>query len=351
MHEPPATKAGCTRNVRCRPQDEDTPSVPFPDPFARCAPTFQKGDRETPFSPHETTAARKQDESVCCYVEWKDCRRVIHIQEGRALRIAGNIHISRARRATGAAVFPIPGRAKRANGIAAPRLPRSAKTRALLADHWLRTGAAEHASIAAFSRVSLELIALGAPSTLVAACHRAALDEVRHATTAYAFASAYAGEPLEPSGLPEASLPMTPDLRRLARETLLDGCVGETAAALVAARETDACEDPVIERALASIERDEARHAELAFRILAWALSRGGPALARVINDDLSAAERDVSSVRTSASTARNPVRTRGEALRKHGVLSSAGRQHLAAEALHVVIPVVRALTHSMRGE
>jgi hypothetical protein len=41
----------------------------------------------------------------------------------------------------------------------------------------------EYASVASFGELGLELMALGAPTDLVARCHRAAIDEIAHATT------------------------------------------------------------------------------------------------------------------------------------------------------------------------
>ena len=46
---------------------------------------------------------------------------------------------------------------------------------------WARAAAFEHASVAAFARLSLQLMAHGAPTALLGEVHRAALDETRHA--------------------------------------------------------------------------------------------------------------------------------------------------------------------------
>lgn len=65
-----------------------------------------------------------------------------------------------------------------------------------LAKLWLISARMEHASVAAFSQLSLHLAALGAPSELVERIHVAALDEIRHARRCYAIASAFAGKAL-----------------------------------------------------------------------------------------------------------------------------------------------------------
>jgi hypothetical protein len=74
-----------------------------------------------------------------------------------------------------------------------PRLARlSAVERAVLAAAWTQDALVEHASVAAFARTTLELMALGAPAELVAGAQAAAADEVRHARVSFALASAYA---------------------------------------------------------------------------------------------------------------------------------------------------------------
>ena len=145
--------------------------------------------------------------------------------------------------------------------------------RASLAAHWAREAAFEHASIAAFARAALQLMALGAPAELVAGAHAAALDEVDHARRCYAIASRYAGRTLGPGPMPASALSFDVDAASVARETLLGGCVNETIAALAA---HDACADAEVARDRelrefhATIAADEARHAELGWATLAW---------------------------------------------------------------------------------
>ena len=152
---------------------------------------------------------------------------------------------------------------------------------------WTTEARAEHASIAAFSKVALELLALGAPPALVAGCQRAALQEVRHAQLCFAVASAYAGRPLAPGPLPEALSGDAPDLARLARESLLDGCVGEGLTAETARLGAESARDPEVARVLRVLGRDEAGHAALAWAIVEWAVERGGEALRRALVDAL----------------------------------------------------------------
>ncbi|MBL8717085.1 MAG: ferritin-like domain-containing protein [Myxococcales bacterium] len=163
-----------------------------------------------------------------------------------------------------------------------------AVARVALAEHHLHVAALEHGSIAAFAHAALDLLALGAPADLVAAAHEAALDEIRHAERCYGIASVASGCPAGPGPLPMAP-PRAADPSRVLRETFLDGCVGETLGSLQLAAAASACTHPALARVLAQIAEDEARHAELAFRIVAFLL-RAHPELV----DELRALVQDV---------------------------------------------------------
>jgi hypothetical protein len=157
----------------------------------------------------------------------------------------------------------------------------TAEVRAALAEAWLRDALAEHASIASFARSALELMALGAPASLIEATHRAALDETRHAKMCFSLASAYAGRDLGPGLFPfGGSMEISSDAARVVARVAVEGCIGETLAAVQASEQLAAASDPAVRAVLRVIADDEARHAELAWRIVAWAL-RGGDAAVR----------------------------------------------------------------------
>ncbi|WP_441286150.1 hypothetical protein ACSRUE_27310 [Sorangium sp. KYC3313] len=61
--------------------------------------------------------------------------------------------------------------------------------------------------------------------------------------------------------------------RTVARLSFTDGCIGETFAAALARRALRHATDPAVARALARIATDEARHAALAWSIVAWCLT------------------------------------------------------------------------------
>lgn len=136
----------------------------------------------------------------------------------------------------------------------------------------------EHASVAAFARTMCELVALGAPESLLQRTHAALGDEIRHARQAFELASALGGAPIGPGPLPEAVAPLRAG-PTLARELLLDvlrgGCVGE---ALAAARAAERAEDPALPARVrafyTNIAGDEARHAALAFETARFLVDR-----------------------------------------------------------------------------
>ena len=145
------------------------------------------------------------------------------------------------------------------------------------AEGWLRTAAMEHASVAAFARLTLDLMSLGAPLDLLGEVQRAAADEVAHAELAYGLAGRFAGRPLTPGAFPFQQ-PVTPraDLAAVAADAAREGCVGETIGAWLAQHAAATAEDPEVKAAWARIAEDEARHAALSWRVVAWALRTGG---------------------------------------------------------------------------
>lgn len=142
-----------------------------------------------------------------------------------------------------------------------------------LAVHYAREASFEHASVAAFARVSLSLLGAGAPPDLVADTHRAALDEIGHAEAMYALASTLRRSPVGPAALDLAGATSAlVGLDEIAEEALLEGCAGEVSAALVLREEAARALDEDTRTTLARMAEDEERHAELAWRTVAWAL-------------------------------------------------------------------------------
>jgi hypothetical protein len=147
--------------------------------------------------------------------------------------------------------------------------------RARLAAYWIKLGRDEHASIASFSRFNLELLALGAPSDLLAASTRAIGDEIRHARIAWGVAAAWTGDavgagPIELAGALERSSDPAAVLEAAIRE----GCLNETISAAQARAAAEGAVDPALRAALTTVAEDEARHAELSWAFVRWMLVR-----------------------------------------------------------------------------
>jgi hypothetical protein len=147
----------------------------------------------------------------------------------------------------------------------------------------------EHAAVAAFARFTLQLLALGAPPELIEGAQAAIADETEHTKICFTLASAYAGRPLGPGPLALDGALGACSAQEILVTTILEGCVGETLAALEAAEVAPRAEDPALRRALAKISDDETRHAELAWRFVQWALRRD-PSLAEAAREAFAAA-------------------------------------------------------------
>lgn len=206
--------------------------------------------------------------------------------------------------------------------------------RAALAEAWARDGLAEHAAVASFGRLALDLLAAGAPAELVAEAHRAALDDVGHARLCFALASAYAGEPLVPGPFDFGrGVAVEADLASLAQRTLVEGCVGETLAAVHAVEQLAVAEDPAVRVVLETLARDEARHAELAWRALAWMVANGGDRVRSAVREALD------TWVFTASDAPADP------ALHAHGRLEGIASRKARERGLRdVVLPCARAL-------
>jgi len=165
------------------------------------------------------------------------------------------------------------------------QVPTDPTLREKLAAHWTEIGLMEHASVAAFARFTLQLLSLGAPFDLVDASQRAALDEVRHAELAFALASRYAGHSIGPGPLPLTGALDASSVEAILRTTVREGCVGETRAALEASCAADTCEDPTVRSVLRTIAADEARHAELAWRVVRFIVT-AHPEMATVLVEE-----------------------------------------------------------------
>ncbi len=199
--------------------------------------------------------------------------------------------------------------------------------RARGARRWAAIAELEHASVASFARASLQLLALGAPPELLQATHAAAADEVRHARIAFSLARAHGALDAGPGRIDLGGALSAVDAAEVARAVAHEGCVGETLGAAEARAEVDAWSDPEIAAALASIADDEASHAVLAWRTLAWLVSTHGETAAAAAREGIEAALAELvgGGGALRAATARDVVRPCAAALLGAAVHSSGG--------------------------
>ena len=152
-----------------------------------------------------------------------------------------------------------------------------------LAHAWTNVALMEHASIAAFARFTLQLLALGAPPDSRRASNAAMADEtMARASLAFAIASAYAGRAV-------GSRPAH-DRRSLDGSSLSRRSWSPPSAKVASARPSPPSRPPKPKSTLATpryatrsrpSRSDETRHAELAWRFVRWALSQRRPELRR----------------------------------------------------------------------
>jgi hypothetical protein len=218
------------------------------------------------------------------------------------------------------------------------------EARELLAAAWTAAALDEHAAVAAFGRVALDLMAHGAPADLVAWTLRAAGEEVDHARLGFALASGYAGRPVRPGVFPlGASVPIAADLAAFAAATAREGCVGETLTTLVALECLAKTSDPAARAALQQITRDELEHARLAWATVRWAIDAGGAPVRAAVAEVFARAAAD--GVQLPERLADGPHH---DALVAHGVPNAAmARSSLVRGLREVVLPAAKALLAS----
>jgi hypothetical protein len=158
--------------------------------------------------------------------------------------------------------------------------------RAALAAQWRENARTEHASVAAFARLTLDLMALGAPPSLVAAANRDALDEIRHTKLCFSLARALDGRDRGPAAFPQGARARTLPANRtlalaaLAVDSLVDGALHEGVSARIIAALGRRCEVSEIRAVLKEIAADEGRHAAHGWDVVRYCLAEGGAAVA-----------------------------------------------------------------------
>lgn len=211
----------------------------------------------------------------------------------------------------------------------------------VLAAHWLEVARMEHASVGSFAAFALGLLAHGAPPDLLRGAQQAMADEIGHAELAYGLASRFGGAPVGPGALDLSGGVAPTSLQSLLVDTFLEGCIAEGVAAAEASLLASRAVDPAVREVLERIAVEEARHAELAWRTVAWGLDRA-PGVASSLRDALAHAVDQVVDVEALAGASEEG---RGNDLDAHGVMRRVERAALRRELLAVVVtPVLNAL-------
>ncbi len=191
-----------------------------------------------------------------------------------------------------------PGRSWAANDLAP--IDVDPPSRKAVAMQWRENAKTEHASVAAFARLTLDLMGLGAPADLLAAAQRDALDEIRHAQICLSLASAIDAQPHEPAPFsdvhPPARLwrPRILALAELAAHSLVDGALHEGFSARIVARLARVAGPKPIRDALAVIASDEGRHSAHGWRVVDWCVRQGGEPVLRAVEGAARALPRKV---------------------------------------------------------
>lgn len=197
---------------------------------------------------------------------------------------------------------------------------------------WARAAAHEQASIGSFARLSLQLLALGAPASLLEGATQAQLDEVAHAASAFALARTLGASGLRPGGLSLDGLSLDADPAALLLETFVEGCINESLAAAEAAAALEAATHPAVVAHLRRVAADEARHAAFAFQLAGHLIAAHGLSTAPLRAALIAAAQR----LAALPAEAGDPA---------HGLLDGAARRALAEEVLlHIVSPALARL-------
>lgn len=280
-----------------------------------------------------------------CRVE--DGKRACHpqeitCQEGRPFLIAGQL-----RRA------PVQGRSDWQENLRVAVGHLDEPSRSAVGAHFLRAAQMEHASIAAFARFSLQLLSLGAPASLIESTTRAMEDETRHARLCFGMASVYLGREVGPGPLSIEGALSDQSLENIVRTAIIEGCVGETLAALELARAAEIAQEEGVAHMLADISSDEARHAELAFRFVAWVITMH-PQLASLVAEELAQVRALAQGVGTEGGRASkdepDPAR-RSLDLARFGVFPAAEKKRLREVALvEVIAPCLEQLLGSSKS-
>lgn len=146
----------------------------------------------------------------------------------------------------------------------------------LATEHWVSSGQHEHASVASFSRASLDILKFAGPPELVSATHQAAMEEVEHAQSAFSLAEVFnldREKHVDVGQFPFDQVTLASSLAELSGQVFTEGCMGETEAVTkMSFALAHLLPNSPAATVLPTLIEQEAGHAALAWKTLQWSL-------------------------------------------------------------------------------
>lgn len=223
-----------------------------------------------------------------------------------------------------------------------------------LLDHWIAIAKLEHSSVASFSRLTLELMALGAPADLLLDTQRATMDEINHAQSALEIVSALHQKPMQFTPFPSAGISVRSERDSILRSCVQEACLGETLGVIEAEGELELMRNAnapnTLIKRLSTVLADESRHAALAWRTLQWLIESDVPnKLEKARRLDL-ITETLYSTAQKLLQPKRTPTVNLPLVCPSLGLLSEVHRAHLRAQGFqNVVLPVLEGFLGQVR--
>lgn len=269
---------GCDVDERIDPAPTADPSACRPTPFI---PTPADTCGAYVHMPCGLPEGAKPIAGPGCYFSIPDCNRICH-------EVYFSCHATEEHCSEQGAIVPGEGGAVDVDCVACignagrafaglePVVPESATTGDPIGLGLARMARLEAASVRAFAALHADLAGLDAPHRLLDAVARARRDEVRHARVVGTAARRRGARVERVRAHPRSAA----SREEVAVENAVEGCVGETLAALVLAWDRDRAEPDDVRAVFTAIAEDELAHARLSFAVHAW-LVRGLTADAR----------------------------------------------------------------------
>lgn len=222
------------------------------------------------------------------------------------------------------------------DGLSAATAALPAELALELAAEWTAAAHEARSSVAVHARFALQLLSLGAPAPLLAACARVMQDEVAHAQACFSLARRFSGHDITPEPL-AAERPLDEDSSAIVLEVIARGCIRGAVASLSAREALEHCQDPATREVLMLRQGTKAQEAQLAWRFVAWSLRNAGA--------DLQDRARVAFLTALSGHAAPGPIGERERTLLRHGVLGQAQRAALEQRVLRsAVLPCMESL-------